>query len=387
MTKEEQILLLLCKQKIDSADREHITSLANDVDWGFTVKLASYHKIDNFIYNNARINSLTTVFPAKTAQYLRTKYYQVSILNSHFKEIIENISALCYRNKITLVKGSSLIYDLYEDLGARYLADVDFMVRKQDRDSVWEALLRGGWNCDNWPGHKSKYHALLSDVEYKTMHYIYYENTSGRYFADIHWKFFCGENDDAVAGEAFDSDRKISGNLFVHSNEMQLIHLCVNNWLDFSNGVIFLRNLCDINELLLCRNIRWNLVEKILKMQSSEPIMRSAVILGLNCIHKLFNADIPIQYQCTILGGEEITPTMLLHCGTTPSKQTLRQSMRNKFRILGSAGNVTGFIFKSIFPDRKWLRGSFHNSKCPLLTYWKYLIQRHVTHSVDRISE
>lgn len=385
MTKEEQIIILLSCQKIDEEAKAVLKAQAQDADWGTIIKLAAFHKIDNFIYSNARTNAITDVFPDKVALMLRTKYYQVSILNTKLKGTIENIASLCYNNKITLVKGSSLITNFYNDLGARYMGDVDIMVRKSDRDSVWHALLRGGWNCDNWPGFKSKYHAELSDVEYKTMHYIYRETPSGRYFADIHWKFYCGEADDAVADLAFETDRKLDGNIYVHSNEMQLVHLCMNNYLDYTqNGVIFMRNLCDINEFLLSRPIRWNMVEQILKMQTSDTSMRSAVLLGLNCVNKLFSTTIPVQYQSSVLEGREITPTMLTHCGTTPGKQTFRQSMQKKFKTLGSTPRVLGFIFKSIFPDRKWLRGTFHGSKSPLLSYWKYLIQRHVTHSVSK---
>ena len=386
MTKEERLLVLLAQQKISDADKDAIRTLAPDAAWAMVIKLASFHKIENFIYYNARTNALLDVIPPKAAAVLKTKYYQVSILNSKLKGVIENISSLCYKNRITLVKGSSLITDFYNDLGARYMGDVDIKVRKSDRDSVWHALLRGGWNCDNWPGFKSKYHAELSDVEYKTMHYIYRETPSGRYFADIHWKFYCGEADDAVADLAFETDRKLDGNIYVHSNEMQLVHLCMNNYLDYTqNGVIFMRNLCDINEFLLSRPIRWNMVEQILKMQTSDTSMRSAVVLGLNCVNKLFSTTIPVQYQSSVLEGREITPKMLTHCGMPMPKLTFKQSLKRKFQLLGRAGKVTGFIFKSIFPDRKWLRGTFHGSKSPLLSYWKYLIQRHVTHSVSKL--
>lgn len=378
MTKEEQILILLSRQKIDEETKDALKELVKDADWGTVIKLAAFHKIDNFIYSNARTNAITDVFPDKVALMLRTKYYQVSILNTKLKGTIENIASLCYNNKITLVKGSSLIKDFYNDLGARYMGDVDIMVRKSDRDSVWKAMLHGGWNCDNWPGFKSKYHAELSDVEYKTMHYIYRETPSGRYFADIHWKFFCGEADDAVADLAFDTDRKLEGNIYVHSNEMQLVHLCVNNYLDYSqNGVIFMRNICDINEYLRSRSIRWNMVEQILKMQSVHTSMRSAVVLGLNCINKLFSTTIPVQYQSSVLEGREITPTMLTHCGTPMPKLTFKQSLKRKFKILGSPCKVAGFIFKSIFPDRKWLKGSFPKTAAPLISYWKSMAQKH----------
>ena len=378
MTKEEQILTLLSRQRIDEEAKNALKTQAKDADWGTVVKLAAFHKIDNFIYSNARTNAIMDVLPEKTALILRTKYYQVSILNTKLKDIIENISSLCYNNKITLVKGSSLIKDFYNDLGARYMGDVDIMVRKQDRDSVWKALLHGGWSSDNWPGFKSKYHAELSDVEYKTMHYIYRETPSGRYFADIHWKFYCGEADDAVADLAFETDRKLDGNIYVHSNEMQLVHLCMNNYLDYTqNGVIFMRNLCDINEFLLSRPIRWNMVEQILKMQSSDTSMRSAMVLGLNCVNKLFSTTIPVQYQSSVLEGREITPTMLTHCGTPMPKLTFKQSLKRKFQILGSPCKVAGFIFKSIFPDRKWLKGSFPKTAAPLISYWKSMAQKH----------
>lgn len=378
MTKEEQILTLLSRQRIDEEAKNTLKTQAKDADWGTVVKLAAFHKIDNFIYSNARTNAIMDVLPEKTALMLRTKYYQVSILNTKLKDIIENISSLCYNNKITLVKGSSLITDFYNDLGARYMGDVDIMVRKQDRDSVWKALLHGGWSSDNWPGFKSKYHAELSDVEYKTMHYIYRETPSGRYFADIHWKFFCGEADDEVADFAFETDRKLDGNIYVHTNEMQLVHLCMNNYLDYTqNGVIFMRNLCDINEFLLNRSIRWNMVEQILKMQCINTTMRSAVVLGLNCVNKLFCTTIPIQYQSTVFDGREVTPTMLTHCGTPMTKLTFKQSLKRKFQILGSPCKVAGFIFKSIFPDRKWLKGSFPKTAAPLISYWKSMAQKH----------
>lgn len=378
MTKEEQIIILLSCQKIDEEAKAVLKALAQDADWGTIIKLAAFHKIDNFIYSNARTNAITDVFPDKVALMLRTKYYQVSILNTKLKGTIENIASLCYNNKITLVKGSSLITDFYNDLGARYMGDVDIMVRKSDRDSVWHALLRGGWNCDNWPGFKSKYHAELSDVEYKTMHYIYRETPSGRYFADIHWKFYCGEADDVVADLAFETDRKLDGNIYVHSNEMQLVHLCMNNYLDYTqNGVIFMRNLCDINEFLLSRPIRWNMVEQILKMQTSDTSMRSAVVLALNCINSLYGTAIPVQYRSTLFEGEEIAPIMLTHCGTSKPKLTFKQSIKRKFQILGTPCKVAGFIFKSIFPDRKWLRGSFPETAAPLISYWKSMAHKH----------
>lgn len=378
MTKEEQIIILLSCQKIDEEAKAVLKALAQDADWGTIVKLAAFHKIDNFIYSNARTNAITDVFPDKVALMLRTKYYQVSILNTKLKGTIENIASLCYNNKITLVKGSSLITDFYNDLGARYMGDVDIMVRKSDRDSVWKAMLHGGWNCDNWPGFKSKYHAELSDVEYKTMHYIYRETPSGRYFADIHWKFYCGEADDAVADLAFETDRKLDGNIYVHSNEMQLVHLCMNNYLDYTqNGVIFMRNLCDINEFLLNRPIRWNMVEQILKMQTYDTIMRSAVVLALNCINSLYGTTVPVQYKSTLFGGEEIAPIMLTHCGTSKPKLTFKQSLKRKFQILGSPCKVAGFIFKSIFPDRKWLKGSFPKTAAPLISYWKSMAHKH----------
>lgn len=379
MTKEERLLVLLAQQKISDADKDAIRSLAPDAAWAMVIKLASFHKIENFIYYNARTNALLDVIPPKAAAVLKTKYYQVSILNSKLKGVIENISSLCYKNRITLVKGSSLITDLYDDLGARYMGDVDIMVRKSDRDSVWNALINGGWSCDEWPGFKSKYHALLSDVEYKTMHYIYRETPSGRYFADIHWKFFCGEADDAVADFAFETDRKLDGNIYVHSNEMQLIHLCMNNYLDYTqNGVIFMRNLCDINEFLLNRPIRWNIVEQLLKIQSVDTTMRSAVVLALNCINSLYGTVVPVQYKSTLFGGEEIAPIMLTHCGTSKPKLTFKQSLKRKFQILGTPYKVAGFIFKSIFPDRKWLRGSFPKTAAPLIPYWKSMALKHL---------
>lgn len=379
MTNEEKLLVLLAQQKISDADKNAIKSLAIDANWALVIKLASFHKIENFIYYNARTNALLDVIPPKAAAVLKTKYYQVSILNSKLKGVIENISSLCYKNRITLVKGSSLINDFYDDLGARYMGDVDIMVRKSDRDSVWNALINGGWSCDEWPGFKSKYHALLSDVEYKTMHYIYRETPSGRYFADIHWKFFCGEADDAVADLAFETDRKLDGNIYVHSNEMQLVHLCMNNYLDYTqNGVIFMRNLCDINEFLLSRPIRWNMVEQTLKMQTEDTIMRSAVVLALNCINSLYGTAVPVQYKSTLFNGEEIAPIMLTHCGVQKPKLTFKQSLKRKFQILGSPCKVTGFIFKSIFPDRKWLKGSFPKTAAPLISYWKSMAQKHL---------
>lgn len=379
MTNEEKLLVLLAQQKISDADKNAIKSLATDANWALVIKLASFHKIENFIYYNARTNALLDVIPPKAAAVLKTKYYQVSILNSKLKGVIENISSLCYKNRITLVKGSSLITDFYDDLGARYMGDVDIMVRKSDRDSVWNALINGGWSSDEWPGFKSKYHALLNDVEYKTMHYIYTETSSGRYFADIHWKMFCGERDDKVAEAAFESDTKLDGNLYIHSHEMQLIHLCVNNYLDYSqNGVIFMRNICDINEYLRSRSIRWNMVEQLLKIQTVDTTMRSAVVLALNCINSLYGTAIPVQYKSTLFEGEEIAPIMLTHCGTSKPKLTFKQSIKRKFQILGTPCKVAGFIFKSIFPDRKWLKGSFPKTTAPLISYWKSMALKHL---------
>lgn len=381
MTNEEKILTLLSQQKINDDDRTLLRQLAQEVDWAYILRLASFHKIDNFIYNNASTNKVLTIFPEKVATLLRAKYYRVALLNKSLKECTENIASLCYRNKITLIKGSALLYDFYENLGARYMGDIDIMVRKSDRKAVWDSLTKGGWNSDNWPGFKSKAHALVNDALYKTMHYLYYGDASNQIFVDIHWKFYIGESADKAAEYALLNCRKLRGNIYVHSDEMQLIHLCCNNYLDYNaGGTMYLRNLCDIRELLICKNINWNKVEQIFQLSDTDDFMKRAVVITLNVINRLFGTVIPVQFREEIFDGTEITPMSILRLPVTVLKKTAWESLREKVGSLDSASMRLLYIYKEVVPDRKWLRGTYTDTRFPLCAYWSYMLRRHIFH-------
>lgn len=383
MTKEERLILLLATQRITESEKSEIVSLAasSDISWSLFLKLASWHKLENFLYSNLRTNLLSDVLPDKVENHLKSIYYQVSIRNSSFKSVIENISSLCYQHKILIVKGSALIYDFYQDIGARRLADIDILVGKNEREAVWNALTKGGWNSDNWPGFKSKAHALVNDALYKTMHYLYYGDASNQIFVDIHWKFYIGESADKAAEYALLNCRKLRGNIYVHSDEMQLIHLCCNNYLDYNaGGAMYLRNLCDIRELLICKNINWNKVEQIFQLSDTDDFMKRAVVITLNVINRLFGTVIPVQFREEIFDGTEITPMSILRLPVTVLKKTAWESLREKVGSLDSASMRLLFLFKEIIPDRKWLRGTYTDTRFPLCAYWSYMLRRHIFH-------
>ncbi|MCQ2351075.1 MAG: nucleotidyltransferase family protein [Paludibacteraceae bacterium] len=381
MHSEEEILLLLCRQNLSDEQQLQVKDLASKVNWAFVCKLASVHKIENYIYNNLRNNGLLSILPNNIEKRLKSVYYQVSIRNTQFKSLIENISNLCYSTKIILVKGSSLIYDFYQDLGARHLADIDILVQKQDRDTVWNALTSSNWHSDNWPGLKSKAHNIINDECYKTMHYLYYGEAENSQFVDIHWKFYVGEGADNVASYAFETAKKIQNNLYVHTNEMQVIHLCTNNYLDYKQGgVMYLRNLSDINEFILSRKINWNRIEQICKFGGSDSIMREAVVYSLNVIESLFETAIPVQFKQQIFEGIDITPTSLLQLPVTILKKSALQSIKEKANVLGKPSLILLFLLKEVIPDHKWLKGMYHDSHAPLLSYWSYMVRRHLLH-------
>ena len=381
MNNTEKILLLLSQQKFSDEQRLRLEALAKGVDWGVVCKLAKVHKIESLIYNNLRNNNLLSILPSNIESHLKAVYYQVSIRNSQFKELAEDISALCPDSKILLVKGSALIFDFYKDLGARYLADVDIMVPKADRDYVWEMLTSGNWNDDNWPGLKSKAHNVLNNTNYKTMHYLYYGKAENSQFVDIHWKFYVGCGADAVAEYAFNKAVCVKDNLYVHSNEMQVVHLCTNNYLDYrEGGVMYLRNLCDINEFIKARPIDWSEVDSILQISGTQSVIREAVIHSLNIIESLYNTPIPSKYKENVFNGIEISPISLLQLPVTKLKKNALQSFIGNIKALGKPSLVCLYVFKEIFPDGRWLKGMYPDSHAPLLSYWSYMVRRHLLH-------
>lgn len=390
MLKEEQLILLLSTRVISEEAKTEIRSLAaaSDISWSLFLRLASGHKIENFIYSNIRTNQLSGLLPAKVEGYFKSIYYQVSIRNARFKEIIENISTRCHKNKIVLVKGSALLYDFYNDIGARRLADVDILINKSDRDSVWKALTGGGWNSDDWAGFKSKAHALVNDAQYKTMHYLYYGDVAEQIFIDIHWKFYIGAGADNAAEYAMQSCRKVQDNLYVHSDEMQIIHLCCNNYLDYTNGgVMYLRNLCDINEFIKARQINWNRLTQILHLTSGDDFMTRAVTTTLNAISRLFGTAIPVQFQATLFEGITLTPMSILMLPVTILKKTGWHSFRDNLNTLGTTPLKLQYLFKEVVPDHKWLRGTYKKSICPLCAYWSYMFRRHILHKKISFNE
>ncbi|NCC99719.1 MAG: hypothetical protein EOL95_08495 [Bacteroidia bacterium] len=374
MSLEEKFILLSARLHIPEDVKKELQNLsALALQWDRIFALAEIHKVDNLIYYALKQANLLNLIPDKYLQLFRLKYYSTAMNNEKFMNDINDIKSSLPEDKVVLLKGSALLFNLYPNYGTRQMGDIDILISKDRRDAVREQLLKSGWKSDFYAGYRSSIHRELAEKYSKTMYAVY----KGKWerFLDIHWKFYIGKDDDKLAFEAMSTSVVVSGGYNVLSNEMMLIHLCSNFADGFAVGET-LRTLCDIREFVHAKLIDWNKIEKV----SKDTHLYEKTALSFNAVKWLYGDEVPESYKRNYF--DSIPPSLdtLIISKKRKPKPTFWQTIKNSITTFHNPIKVCLFLYKTIFPDVEWLRRMYPGNKSSHIRYWKYLIFRHILH-------
>ena len=140
----EWVILLLIARN-NNGDIERIANIINnnEIDWGEIIEQSIGHKILPMVcYTFIKNKKLYETLPPWINQYVRW----IFDLNAHKISMLKN-KALELAKKLTdnnisyaATKGVVLDNQIYENEGYRYMSDIDFMVKFEDREKVIEVL-------------------------------------------------------------------------------------------------------------------------------------------------------------------------------------------------------------------------------------------------------
>lgn len=216
---------------------------------------AQEHNIEGYLYS---FNRQESYYPAWKKQML---------INNLRVEELKKLGAAFLSNKIDvyLLKGFSMLGDLYQDLGSRFASDVDLLVDSAQLDKVSEILLSEGYTeipAIKWMGDNFKYT---------------FEKNIGTIDVtiELHTRLFWHQKIDIEEG----STSHIRGFKKL-SNEEQFVHLAGH--FAFQHTCLKLFWLVDILKLSSSQSLD---IKKVMVLAKKYKVERS-VVLCLNLVNR-----------------------------------------------------------------------------------------------------
>ena len=191
--------------------------------------------------------------------------------------------------KIVLLKGMAMILHWYRDFGVRMMADVDFLIAKEQLPIVNEILLKEGW----------KPNVARFDIRnpeaLRRWHALNFTHPDGRE-VDVHWSLIqenARELDEIVLRDA----QMFSNGLYVLNATDLLFQICVHG--GKYSPVPLIRWIVDAATLLKNSEIDWDrMVEWTQKAHVSRPVS-----LALGFLKNTFEVPIPASVIQTLEGA------------------------------------------------------------------------------------
>jgi hypothetical protein len=329
MVKPDELLLLYAiLEKSDSTARSYFTKWTEAVDFekieggSFRLMPLLYKKLASMGEPPSQLNKLKGIY--------RQSLYRNSLLFHKAFSVLADLEKMGV--PVILLKGTALVAAYYEDIGARPMNDVDFLVREKDVEKTLRFLKDTGW--------QSK-HGLSLRKSAKHIHSLDLQNADG-YELDIHWRAFYQCSWDGADQTLWEQTETVSFkgiSIRILNPTQQVLHNCSHgvHW----NALSSIRWIVDVLKIMEKRAdfIDWEL----LVSEANKRKITVTMLHALSFLNSKFNVGIPEN----ILNRLAALPK-------DPQELRLFQILTSPPRF----GNI----------GRKWLIHSFSMGTAPL---WK----------------
>ena len=147
---KERRLVILLSRIYDLEDcAKEIDYLVKDknICWDVIIKYLCKTKVTGLFWSNIKKLKLDLYIPVNARRILEFYYLgnweRNKVILQEFDELIELLNS--YEIRVAPLKGSALLEDIYQDLGARQLNDVDLLVSYKDKNALERALYENGY--------------------------------------------------------------------------------------------------------------------------------------------------------------------------------------------------------------------------------------------------
>lgn len=284
LKKEEQLLLLCSRTRVDSATKDIIESLVdNHLDWEHLIRMATQHRLIPLLYVN--LNTICPrMVPNDVLKILKERFHDNARRNLLLTGELVKIMKLLEENSIKAVtyKGPVLANSIYGNIAYRQFGDIDILTDKKGALKAKNLILSLGYKFKESIVVKTSDYLKL-DSEFR------FVNEKG-ITIEINWKFegmffsftnrpdFLLEDLIKVNINNFQIETINPANLFL----MLCIHSAKHDWRRLSW-------ICDINELILKETIDWDKTFKKAKQLGIERIININIFLA----YELFGLELP----------------------------------------------------------------------------------------------
>jgi hypothetical protein len=345
MVKPEQLLLLhAIIEKSDRSALDYFTEWDRSSDNmdqvegdTFRVLPLLYKRLSKTGRSIHQLNRLKGIY--------RLSWYRNTLLFHKALQVLAELEQMSV--PVILLKGIALVTAYYEDIGARLMKDVDFLVREEDFDKTLRFLKKKGW--------KSKYGVLLSKPA-KHIHSVDLTNQEGCDL-DVHWRAFYQCPWDGADDSLWENTEELVFQglaIRILNPTQQILHICAHGvqW----NEISSIRWIVDVIKILERRSnsVDWQL----LVSESSARNLCLTMLHTLSYLKSEFQTDIPDDVLESLKKvPKNVQEIHLFNVLTSPP--SLGNIIRKKWLIHSSSMGKACFWKKAfLFPG--FLRNDFY---------------------------
>ncbi|MFH1783723.1 MAG: nucleotidyltransferase family protein [bacterium] len=355
----EDKLIFGCSVKDTDGSTHHLLQQAinSNLDWDYIVENALGNGTSSLLYRNLRKIDEDCLVPGWVIEKLSDVYFDVRARNIFLLEELGKVLKKFNEEKISSVvlKGASILENVYQDIGLRTMGDIDILIRKEQFCEIDKSLRESGYFSDyNWSDYMN-----ISTSRY--LNSLYYQKRQGEIyvFLHLHWhiinttvptyyyndidiqRFWQQARPVTIAGVK--SSIMAPHHLLIHLSEHILKHSC-------RPFVLF----CDIFEVInhySKEGLDWDLLIK----DTVEFNLNKAVYFGLYFSSELSGAEVPANVLARlkpshISYGERKIQSLVEKNRTFPGLKYFLYFVMNE-----KLADKLKFILRVVFPPREVL--------------------------------
>ncbi len=241
------------------------------IDWEYFLQMACKERLAPFIYKEIANGTLgrAETLPPVINEKLKNTYYVTLSKNLSILRQLKDLLGAFSKNGIEAIvfKGLALAHFVYQDLGARPMADIDILVKKEDAPCVDRLLKDLGYSV---PFDIKVFSSVDANLYHNSVLYESYSSSFGSAFVHVYWHLLNLFPYDRAILDKFSMDDIWNGSQVLDADglalrtlsvEHDLIYLCMHAFKHgFSPTILLLDMACYINvfgkkidwEILIC---------------------------------------------------------------------------------------------------------------------------------------
>lgn len=362
---EQRILLLCATSWISQDDKDALESLLSQdkFSWQKIFSEAKEHNIVSLLYANFRKIEAEFIDEAILLN-IEGYYKSVKFINTQLiSELLELQNQFNKRGiKVIALKGLALITSIYDDIGLRYIGDIDLFAKTADWHAIEEVLRSQGYVPDR------NYNLLepteLSDytLSFRSVGFVKHEPLSIN--IDLHFNpIHIGNIADTDLWTQTTAIHQADAEIYCLCPEHQLAHLCVHM---NHHGYIILKWFVDIYALLHKYKsvLNWDYIVKKFRNTGTGVSIYYGLMLTIGLFRSCSIPDWVLNslepsiiakklFECT-WDTQEISPIHSENARHLNFRMTmmLTEKLRDKYM----------YIKNSVIPPLRWLRCRYNDT-------------------------